>query len=222
MRPRQGPLWSHGVEVRSNYNQELGSIFSVKITFPNLEQSVALVDTGSQISIIRQDLLSGITKEPISLKSVNRRSLFILGVGMLNFKIESETFDHKFIVVKDVKHPLLLGMDFIKKIIKIMDIHRNILEFHEKEDTQLDCVSTEQVECGDNLKENEKEIDHAYIQEEAVEVKLDEPLVGNYPMIAIADFLVNKSHLKICLSACPVDDAVFLKAHLNKPELFPY
>ena len=91
--------------IRVNCNQ----------TFSN-----ALLDTGSQFSIVSDDFLTqlGVVLQPIapqdqkSLLTADKSRMHVLGKTQLSFKIQDIKFEKEFLVVPHLVYPMLLGFDF--------------------------------------------------------------------------------------------------------------
>ena len=81
----------------------------------------ALVDTGAEVSIIHERILSQITRRkpritadsPI-LRAANNELLPRLGTIRLDFKIGDNAINLPFQVAADILHSIILGMNFIQ------------------------------------------------------------------------------------------------------------
>ena len=132
MRRRRGPFWSHGVKIRSRQGSSRIKNFLFPFQLENLFESLALIHTGSQVSIVRHDMIRYLTefqKEPICLKAVNQQSLHVLGTGNLTFVMGGLQFTIPVIAVSKVNHSLLLGLDFLNKYVKSLNMQENTVEF---------------------------------------------------------------------------------------------
>ena len=108
-------------------------------------ESLALIDTGSQVSIVRSDMIQYLTefkKEPVCLKAVNQRSLHVIGTGKLLFNMAGLDFEVAVIAVSKVNHSLLLGLDFLGKFVKTLNMQENTLEFLDEFRVQPNLVLT--------------------------------------------------------------------------------
>ncbi|KII71869.1 hypothetical protein RF11_01414 [Thelohanellus kitauei] len=79
-------------------------------------QVTALVNTGSSVSLVNSCLLDKQIDNShlISLRAVNGSFLSVDGSIKLNFSIGTRTYTHDFFAVKDIKHDVILGCDFIQ------------------------------------------------------------------------------------------------------------
>ena len=95
-------------------------------------ESQALVDTGSQISIVNKEMIQYLTdfkREPISLRAVNQRALHVLGTGNLLFHMAGLDFEIQVIAVSSVNQALLLGLDFLTRFVKSINMQDRSIEF---------------------------------------------------------------------------------------------
>ena len=80
---------------------------------------MSLFDTGVQVSCIKYDtvtemgLLHQISDSSTCIRTANSQDVGVKGSVLVNFKIESCSFTHKFIVCKGITRPFILGEDFL-------------------------------------------------------------------------------------------------------------
>ena len=185
-------------------------LFVIKIKLPDNSECLALLDTGSQISILREDclhLLQNKTKEHISVKSVNKKSLYILGMGLLDFGINDQKFQQKVVVVRDVKYKLLLGMDFIQSHIKSLDIQNGSIEFKDIEKDNL-TVADSALTMVDVLHEEQQVSNSLEIEDEISDNQAKRPMLG------IAKVNIDKKFFTVDMATCPTQDLIVLSVSL--------
>ena len=91
-----------------------------------------LFDTGSQVSLVSPVILpclEDFSKKCICNKSVNGGFLKVLGTGNLVATLQGNTFRQKVIVVVGVRHPDLLGMDFILSHVDSINLQEGTMKF---------------------------------------------------------------------------------------------
>ena len=105
------------------------------------EEYMAIVDTGSQMSIISEHLFNQLmNKNNNEIKSIPVQNLYIMGItGIRNRKVNKQVylnlcisnveFQTLFIVVKDIHVNLLLGVDFLELYKGVIDIENKLCKF---------------------------------------------------------------------------------------------
>ena len=99
-----------------NTGKTKGTTFKIKVT--DLVFS-SLFDTGAQVSCIKYDtvtemgLLHQISDSSTCIRSANGQDVGVRGLVMINFKIGSCSFTHKFIACNGITRPFILGKDFL-------------------------------------------------------------------------------------------------------------
>ena len=79
----------------------------------------SLFDTGAQVSCIKYDtvaalgLLHQISDSNTCIRTANGQDMGVRGLVMINFKIGSCSFTHKFIVCEGLTRPFILGEEFL-------------------------------------------------------------------------------------------------------------
>ena len=81
---------------------------------------IALLDTGSQVSLVRSsflssELLSRVKKKNLTLRTVNGQKLSVSECIDLCVEIEDASYCHEFIISDELIYPVILGLDFISK-----------------------------------------------------------------------------------------------------------
>lgn len=100
----------------------------------------ALVDTGSEISAISLKLLSRLVSEHVPVPTLPTAKCYVIGVGnkrskpitkqaLISFQVQEHLFDVPCLVVEDLKHDLILGVDFLKENDGVIDFSRDIMSF---------------------------------------------------------------------------------------------
>ena len=82
-----------------------------------------LVDTGAEASGISLNMFHANPQlkhyvtdhKPATCVSVNKQTVRTVGSVVVPFHIGGKVFHHKFFVVEDLIHPVVLGLDFLKK-----------------------------------------------------------------------------------------------------------
>ncbi|KII71135.1 Retrovirus-related Pol polyprotein [Thelohanellus kitauei] len=82
---------------------------------PRGGQGLALIDTGSCISLVKSNFIGKRTIYPvkINLRSVNGTNIGTLGSVSLQIKIAQSVLNHNFVVSNDIKFDMILGRDVI-------------------------------------------------------------------------------------------------------------
>lgn len=96
----------------------------------------ALIDSGASVSCIQKSVIDKLMQKQ-NLKIYQTRYLEVTGVGgehhsvtgavQLPVKISGVTFEQEFLVIKELHHPLILGLDFMTKNRCAIDFHYNVL-----------------------------------------------------------------------------------------------
>ena len=97
--------------------------------------SSLLADTGSAISLIRQDLWKKCRREHDKLEpwtqrlvSVDGSPVSVLGCSQMRITIGSDTFHHTVLVVYTLTTEGILGLDFLKEYRCSVDLGENMLK----------------------------------------------------------------------------------------------
>ena len=99
-----------------NTGKTKGTTFKIKVKDHVFS---SLFNTGAQVSCIKYDtitemgLLHKISDSSIYIKTANGQDVGVRGLVMINFKIRSCSFTHKFIVCNGITRPFILGKDFL-------------------------------------------------------------------------------------------------------------
>ena len=93
-----------------------GTTFKIKV---NDYVFSSLFDTGTQVSCIKHDtvaalgLLHQISESNTCIRNANGQDVGVKGSIMINFKIGSCSFTHKFVVCSGITRPFILGEEFL-------------------------------------------------------------------------------------------------------------
>ena len=93
-----------------------GTTFKIKV---NDYVFSSLFDTGAQVSCIKHDtvaalgLLHQISESSTCIRTANGQDVGVKGSIMINFKIGSCSFMHKFVVCSGITRPFILGEEFL-------------------------------------------------------------------------------------------------------------
>lgn len=80
----------------------------------------ALLDTGSQVSLVRSSFLtervfSNVKRKNLTLRTVNGQKMSVTECVDLCVEVGGMSYFHEFIVSKELIYPMILGLDFISK-----------------------------------------------------------------------------------------------------------
>ncbi|KAI3389509.1 hypothetical protein SNEBB_007321, partial [Seison nebaliae] len=99
-------------------SKEKNNLLFVEIELDNI-RTIALIDSGSTVSIVRSCLVSNNSKinssNVMKLSSFNGNETHSKGTINLNTIIDNRSLQHKFLVVDDMKYEVIIGYDFLKK-----------------------------------------------------------------------------------------------------------
>ena len=99
-----------------NTGKTKGTTFKIKVK--DLVFS-SLFDTGAQVSCIKYDtiakmgLLHQISDSSTYIRTANGQDVGVRGAVMINLKIGSCSFTHKFVACNGITRPFILGEDFL-------------------------------------------------------------------------------------------------------------
>ena len=99
-----------------NTGKTKGTTFKIKVKDLVF---LSLFDTGAQVSCIKyhtiaeMGLLHQISDSSTCIRTANGQDMGVRGSAMINFKIGSCSFTHKFVVCKGITRPFILGKDFL-------------------------------------------------------------------------------------------------------------
>ena len=147
----EGPTivgWSHVISLP----KPLG-LFPIPLLFElKIEDGTyfkILVDTGSQVSVTREDMipyLHDVKFKLIQLRSVNGHCLFVVCSALLKASIDGNEFSQDVLVVKDVEHPYLLGMDFLNRYVTSRNFINCKMDFKTAVEPNGNVASTNETE----------------------------------------------------------------------------
>ena len=93
-----------------------GTTFKIKV---NNSVFFSLFDTGAQVSSIKYNtvdvlgLLHQISDSNTCIRTANGQDMGAKGLVMINFKIGSYSFTHKFVLCEGLTRPFILGEEFL-------------------------------------------------------------------------------------------------------------
>ena len=97
-------------------------------------KSRPLLDSGSQISIIKESIFNTLPArfrrlQPSSVKvqSASGDSLKVIGSAVIPIKLGNSHFTHRFIIISQIRHPVILGTDFLVRNNATLDFARRVL-----------------------------------------------------------------------------------------------
>ena len=102
------------------------------------------------------------------VQSASGDSLIVLGTSTLPIKVGTQNFSHQFVIVKDLKYPCILGLDWMRKNSVNLDLARNVMTIGH-EDIPLLGVSalTARGRLADNIKVKPGHMAFVYIRPRA-------------------------------------------------------
>ena len=102
-----------------------------------------LIDSGSQISIIKESVFKSLPARfrqlhhsSMRVQSASGDSLKVLGCSFIPIKIGNQHFTHQFIIIRDIRHPVIIGLDFLRTHNATLNFARNVMTIGE-EDIEL-------------------------------------------------------------------------------------
>ena len=109
----------------------------------------ALLDTGSDICLVRKDIFDQISSDctlsmrpsPYIVRTANGKVMKLLGETDLKLKIGTQTLCYTFQICPEIRHPMILGTDFLKEFDCKIWLSRNILNIN-SEDVYLTDYET--------------------------------------------------------------------------------
>ena len=132
--------WSHVINCFSNgVSNQYAPLLMQTLTLGNGNECDVLIDTGSQVSIAREDMIPELVDwkfKAISLRSVDGKPLYVLGSAILQATMDGVSFSQEILVVHNVKHKFLLGMDFVSSKVESINFQTKKLTFKQVEETQ--------------------------------------------------------------------------------------
>lgn len=116
------------------FKTRLEKLPTVEINFSNKLSVQGLVDTGSSINLLNQNMLNDLirlklvkmlgTKE-LPCYTANNQHIKILGSCIVKVKINRFSWNVKFLIAKDIEHKVILGSPFIKESQMLIDLSKN-------------------------------------------------------------------------------------------------
>ena len=103
--------------------------FRILVKLPEIEV-LGLIDTGSDISIVRKDLINPYTIEGIQgvpLITANKSHLTLVGTTLLTFKLGPINFQYRFLVTEILAVPLIIGNDFAYSYFEGLNFQKNFV-----------------------------------------------------------------------------------------------
>ena len=93
-----------------------------------------LLDTGANISLIKESFFRSLPatfrnlqKSNIRVQSASGNALIVLGTSILPIKVGTQNSSHSFVIVKELKHPCILGLDWMRKNSANINLARNVM-----------------------------------------------------------------------------------------------
>ncbi|GFW79796.1 hypothetical protein TNCV_2590161 [Trichonephila clavipes] len=138
-----------------------------------------IIDTGANVSIIRNDLAQKIkekliwTPPRVVLQTVTGEKIDIHGKLKVKIKFGDTTYQHA-VYVADIADPFILGLDFLKEHGFTLDFNKNELRsIHEEDDSKLNT--------GQNLFDrNSSDIGHTTVTQHRIDTA-DHPPIKQHP-----------------------------------------
>ena len=100
----------------------------------------ALIDTGSEISAVSKKFYARLISERIPVPTLPTVRCYVIGVGrkrskpismqvLISINIGDMLFDVPCLVIEDLNHDVILGVDFLRENGGIIDFSRNVMSF---------------------------------------------------------------------------------------------
>lgn len=122
---------------------------TIEVVIHNKLKQEALIDTGSSVNIISQDLLNKLkaiysrvqVKEcEIQCRTASKTKMEILGQCVLKVKISKFTWKVLFLVSKTLSYPIILGSEFIHKSGMVVDLLNSQCYFNFKPSVKVGLI----------------------------------------------------------------------------------
>src|SRR5579863_9993543 len=117
---------------RPNLVHNCNFIQSKHITVPVIFQThqvSAILDTGSELSILNSNLLNdqSLQKTQLQLNSCSGERLNLQGILDTTIEIDNRSFDIQFYCVAGLSQPMILGLDFLQSVASGINLNNNAL-----------------------------------------------------------------------------------------------
>ena len=93
-----------------------------------------LIDSGSQISIIKESVFRSLPARfrqlhhsSMRVHSASGDSLKVVGCSFIPIKLGNQHFTHQFIIIAQIQHPVILGLDFLRAHSATLNFARNVM-----------------------------------------------------------------------------------------------
>jgi len=99
----------------------------------NDQYKLLLLDTGASKTVIHKDTIQCnniINKNNIYLETANNSKLNVLGSTMIKIEIGPIIIDHEAIIIDNLCSPILLGLDFMKRVRTILNLKDGLITFN--------------------------------------------------------------------------------------------
>jgi hypothetical protein len=124
-----------GVGADAAYDADIAALSAYQLptvigTVNNVKTKL-LIDSGAGLSIIDYKLVYNLkikNSENICISAASGHKIDCVGFCTVNIQLSDLSFQHKFAVVKNFKHGLLIGSDFLSKHNAIINYNNNTLE----------------------------------------------------------------------------------------------
>jgi len=92
-----------------------------------------MLDAGVSRIVVQKDIIQFnniINKNDMYLKTVNNSKLNMLGFTMIKMEMGPIIIDHEAIIIDNLCSPILLGLDFMKRLQTILNLNDDLLTFN--------------------------------------------------------------------------------------------
>ena len=93
-----------------------------------------LIDTGASISLIKESVFRSLPaqfrilqRSSMRVHSASGDTLRVLGTSHLPVKIGNQNLSHDFVIIEDLKCPVIIGIDFLRKHNATLNLPKNVM-----------------------------------------------------------------------------------------------
>lgn len=131
----------------NKFKTSLNKLPTVEVNFSDKVKRLALLDTGSSINAVNQNMLSDLIKnklvkyigtKELPCFTANNQDLKIIGSCIVKVKIDRFSWNVKCLIAKDLQHEIILGSPFIRETQMIIDLSKNNCYFEFCKATKID------------------------------------------------------------------------------------
>ena len=152
---------------------------------------LALVDSGSAVTLLSADLFSRLSSKQVVEKSQHRQTfnstagepLLSLGCYLIPFKIKTLSFSHAFHIIQGLQEQCILGIDFLKDNNLVLDLSQKQMIDEQDGERELVPLADSTLYCI-NVSPQEKTFDISHLNDE--EKAATEPILESYKHLFVS------------------------------------